>query len=95
MANINTQNPIIWNTVGATSKMDGSQVIGNIFWSGYSSGATLEITNALGTRSLVKVTAPATYEPINLFFDGGFSISDGIALKTLSSGELYIYQTRS
>ena len=94
MANSIDNNPKILDTVGSTSVINGNVTLGTIIWSGYTGGATMEITNAAGTRTLYKWTAPATYALLDVHFDGGVNHSEGIALKTLSSGVLYLYQSR-
>jgi hypothetical protein len=95
MANLLKQNPIILDTVGTTSGIDGNVTISCVVWSGFSASATMELTNFLGNRTIVKLTAGADIGPKDIHFDGGLNVTDGIALKTLSTGTFTIYLSRS
>jgi GTP-dependent phosphoenolpyruvate carboxykinase len=95
MANSISQNPIILDTVGATSAINGNVTISCVVWNGFSASATMELTNYSGNRTIVKLTAGSDLTSKDIHFDGGLNISDGIALKTLSTGTFTIYLSRS
>lgn len=94
MANALNANPIVLDTTGATSTITGQMNVSTLVWTGYTGGAALEITNAVGSRTLFKLTGTATYQPLVLNFPNGFSFDDGLNLKTLGSGTVYLYDCR-
>ena len=95
MANSLNNNPIILDTAGATSILDRQVCLSSAIFSDYDTGATLVLTNANGTREILNWTMGQKDHPYDPHFDGGLNIPDGIAVKTISSGVLFLYEERS
>ena len=92
MANSWSTNPIVLDT--ASDGQEGSYVISSISYAGNTTVAsTVELTNLGKTRSIFLAGTGANQNGFaNAHFErGGLVVTDGLYVKTLGSGKVYIY----
>ena len=92
MSNALNQNPIVLDTVGATSARAQKIRIKALWWEGAANGNTLVLHDAASGTVIWQSTWVTGHAPHHIYFGEEGHQFDGLYLTTLGGGTLLVYE---